>query len=404
MALHKWRVLTPYLYRLTLRLQWIPNFTIDLRSPIVLGGRELMWKPSCCRQATISPVGNPSMLGTSALATIAILVTLFPRMDVAAAQAGRSGDSPWKSPIVKRGYLGSPLVEVTPLSRNGELYLLENWRSRWKWPGSPDPSVEKRAEIWMAHLPGGPQHYERREYLGRVMIDCTLGTAIVWQDRIYVYAVSAPSSGGGRQVYMASSEDMRNWSAPVKVFDSPAAEVFNVAVTRDDRGMVFLWETNGYGTPFTMCMGRIAQPDDPWNPGIIEGARYGMNKYTGGPALYYEAGLYYLLYLESLPGRGWETRIARSRNLKDWQDAPPDRPFVAFAADKKALPLRPPDAVENNASDAELCYHGGRALIYFTGGDQQYAGDLQWATYDGTLAELFAKYFGGLGDPPNETP
>ena len=51
----------------------------------------------------------------------------------------------------------------------------------------------------------------------------------------------------------------------------PAADIgeriFNVAVTRDEHGMVFLWETNAYGQPFTMCYGRVDKPTNPWNPG-----------------------------------------------------------------------------------------------------------------------------------------
>ena len=302
---------------------------------------------------------------------------------------------PWKGPIVKQGYLKSPLVEVTPLSFKGKLYLMECWRSKWKWDDVPDLSVHKQSEIWMAELPDGSEHYDKRQYLGRVLEKCTLGTAIIWDDRVYVYAVSAASSDGGQVVYMTWTEDMKSWSEPVKIFNSPAGKIFNVAVTKDANGMVFLWESNGVGQPFTMCCGRVEKPGDPWNPGIIAGACYGLKKYTGGPALYNENGWYYMLYLEALGGGRYETRITRSKDLKNWQDAPTDRPFVTFNSSKHNLPLRPSHVSEINASDAELCFHKGRTLIYFTGGDQLCGGDLQWATYDGTLAELFAVFFSG---------
>ncbi len=300
---------------------------------------------------------------------------------------------PWPSPLKKQGYLGSPLVEVTPLPFRGKLYLLECWRSKWNWPDKPSDTATSHSEMWMAHLPEGPEHYDKRKYLSRVMQHRTLGTAIVWDDRVYVHAVTAPSSGGGQEVYMTWSDDMEQWADPVKVLDSPQGSIFNVAVTRDEHGMVFLWETNGYGRPFTMCYGRVKEPTDPWNPGIIEGARYSMGKYTGGPALYYEGGWYYTLYLESLGGGRYETRITRSKDLKAWQDAPANRPFVTFDPQRTGLPLRPEQAKECNASDAELCYFDGRTIVYFTGSDQQVGGDLQWATYDGTPRELLEAFF-----------
>lgn len=299
----------------------------------------------------------------------------------------------WKNPILKRGYLNSPLVEVTPLSFKGEFYLLECWRSQWDWKEVPDESVKKEAEIWMAELPDGPEHYSKRRYLGRVLKNCTLGTAIVWDDRVYVYAVSAQHSDGGQAVYMTCSENMQDWTEPKKVFASPAGKIFNVAVTRDPSGLVFLWETNGYGQPFTMCYGRVDGPEKDWQAGIIEGARYGMNKYTGGPAIYYFDGWYYTLYLEALGAGKYETRITRSNDLKEWHDAPSNRPFITFDPTKKNLPLRPASASEKNASDAELCFHNRQTVIYFTGADQIRGGDLQWASYQGKPGQLLKMFF-----------
>jgi len=293
----------------------------------------------------------------------------------------------WKNPIVKRGYLDSPLVEVTPLSFKGKLYLLECWRARWDWPGRP----EEGENMWMTKLPQGPEHYDKRKYLGRVMKDHILGTAIVWGDRVYAFGTNEVKKR--REVSMTWSDDMKHWSKPVKVFDSPKGSIFNVAVTRDERGMVFLWETNGYGRPFTMCYGRVEKPTDPWNPGVVEGARYGIDKYTGGPALYYEGGWYYTLYLESLPGRQYETRITRSKDLKNWQDAPADRPLITFDPKRTCLMHQAKNIKECNASDVELCCHKGKTILYFTGGNQHVGGDLQWATYDGTPRELLERFY-----------
>jgi len=127
--------------------------------------------------------------------------------------------------------------------------------------------------------------------------------------------------------------------------------------------------------------------------------RSSTDKYVGGPALYFEGGWYYTLYLEALPNTEYETRITRSRDLKRWHDAPPDRPFLTFDRAKKNLPLRPPELHETNASDPELCYFKGKTIVYFTGSDQQVAGDLQRTEFDGTPRQLFERFFEGVGEP-----
>jgi alpha-L-fucosidase len=299
---------------------------------------------------------------------------------------------PIQSPVIKQGYLNSPLVETTPISFKGKLYLLECWRSNWDWPGQPSKTAGRNVDMWMAELSAGAENYDKRTYTSRVLEKCTLGTALVWDDRVYVFGTEASSGFCGTELYMTWSSDMTNWSKRVKVLDSPAGVIFNTAVTRDEQGMVFLWETDAYGKPFTMCYGRVKSPSDSRQPGIIEDARYGMHKYTGGPALYYEDGWYYTLYLAEENGGGWATRITRSKDLRTWHDAAENRPFIAYDASRVGGPLRP-GVRENNASDAEVCYHKGRSLITFTGSNQGPAGDLQWATFAGTPVELFSKFY-----------
>jgi alpha-L-fucosidase len=124
----------------------------------------------------------------------------------------------------------------------------------------------------------------------------------------------------------------------------------------------------------------------------IPDALYGTDKYVGGPALYREGDFFYTLYLQDLGGK-WETCITRSKDLIHWQDAPPDRPFLTFDPSRKHPPLRPQNVMEINASDAELCCWKGKTLVYFTGSDQQVAGDLQTAEYSGTPQQLFESFF-----------
>ncbi|WP_197528326.1 alpha-L-fucosidase [Aeoliella mucimassa] len=362
-------------------------------------------------QATAKPTGGWFQRSTESVGTLALpagvstlSIKIEPPRDIAVLDLvgielvrvveteSTQAAAEWTNPLQKQGYVNSPLVEVTPFVFRNKLYLLECWRSDWSWPGQPSDSAGSGREMWIAELPAGPEQYEQRKYLSRALPCHTLGSAMVWDDRVYVFAVSPHHAEGRKEVFMTSSEDLLTWSEPVKVFDSPQGRIFNVAVTRDDAGMVFLWETDGYGKPFTMCYGRVDSPEDNWNSGIVQGARYGEHKYTGGPALYFHDGWYYTLYLEQLPN-GWETHITRSRDLKHWDDAPQDRPVVAFDPHRRGLPLRPENIAENNASDLELCYFQGKTIAYFTGSDQQVAGDLQWASYSGTPQQLLESYF-----------
>lgn len=296
----------------------------------------------------------------------------------------------WSNPLIKKGRLNSPLVEVEPFVLNSEFYLLECWRSDWDWPGQPSKDAGSNSEIWVAKLPNGPDVYDSRNYISCALQGSEFGTAIVSEGKVYVFGTNEAS---GRQfVEMTWSTDLKNWSTPVNVFDSPVGNIYNVSLARDETGFVFQWETNKVGTYFTMCFGHLDKLTDNWNDNIIENAKYGEDKYTGGPKVIYTDGWYYLLYLERL-SYGWETRITRSKDLVNWQDAPEGRAFIPFDKNYKNLPLHSPEVPEKNASDPGVISYNGQVIVYFTGGIQKKAGDLQWAEFNGTMKELMEAFF-----------
>ena len=65
--------------------------------------------------------------------------------------------------------------------------------------------------------------------------------------------------------------------------------------------------------------------------------------------------------------------------------------------------MQPAHIREINASDTEVCHYEDQTLIYYTGANQGRAGDLQWATYPGTPAELFAEFFEPSSGVASET-
>ncbi|MCP3915957.1 MAG: hypothetical protein GY711_10415 [bacterium] len=305
-----------------------------------------------------------------------------------------SADSPaaraWQNPIRKRGYLGSPLVEVTPFVFQDRLYRLENEQRFWTIAGA-EPGARFHEDAVRV------RDVETGAIVSVALTNHAFATALVHGGRVYVFAGDFGRGKGWRQVTqiaMTSSADLRNWSAPVTVLEAERGElIYNTAVCHDGDRFVLLYETNDRRWPaFTFKYCQNPDIDDPRGWERISGALYGTQEYVGGPALYFEGGWYYTLYLHALP-TGWETRVTRSRDLERWQDAPPDRPFVSFDPGRTGLPLRSEEVRERNASDVELCHFEGQTLLYFTGSDQMVAGDLQWATYAGTPRQLFEEFF-----------
>jgi len=298
----------------------------------------------------------------------------------------------WEHPLSKQGRLGSPLVEVSPFVFRDRLFRLENNQKFWEVGGRPgDRFHEDEVRI---------RDVEKDEIVSVALTNHAFATVLVHEDRVYVFAGDFGNDKPWRhvrEINMTSSGDLVHWSRPITIFRSqPGERLFNTALCRGKDQFVLLYETDDRRWPgFTF---RYCVSDDLVEWTHVNDAVYGRDKYVGGPALYYENGTYYTLYLEALGNKKWETRITRSTDLRNWQEAPIGRPFVTFDPSHQDIPLLDPEVRECNASDAELCYFKGKTIVYFTGSDQTTAGDLQWATYDGSPGKLVEFFF----DPSND--
>jgi alpha-L-fucosidase len=295
----------------------------------------------------------------------------------------------WKNPIIKQGRIGSPLVETSPFVMNGRLYLLENHQKFWEIPDGKPGDRYTEDEIRIRDI-------ETDSIVSIPLKNHGFGTVLVFDERVYVFAGNYGVDKPWRQIQevsMVSSSDLLNWTEPITVYRTFDDEyIFNTAVCKGEEGFILLVETNDNRWPAFTFKYYTSNDLITWQE--IPGAIFGKDKYVGGPALYFEGGWYYTLYLENI-NNGYETRIARSINLIDWQTAPEDRPFLTFDPSHKNIPLLDPSVSERNASDPELTFYEGKTVIYFTGSDQTTAGDLQWATFDGTPQELFECFFQG---------
>ncbi|MEO2047853.1 MAG: hypothetical protein ABGX16_14935 [Pirellulales bacterium] len=293
----------------------------------------------------------------------------------------------WVNPLEFKGKLDSPLVEVTPFVFQDKFYLLENWQKQWEHPGDTDGSHFTQDEIRIRDM--------RTDRIVSIpLVGHGLGMALVHDDRVYVFAGNWGMEKKWRitEITMISSDDLVNWTDPVVVLKAePQEKFFNVSVCHADQRFVMLVESNDPAWPaFTF---KYFKSGDllHWQP--VPNALYGKEKYCGGPALYYEGAFFYTTYLHSLGGGRYETRVTRSTDLVHWHDAPTGRPFVTFHPKNRVHRLRPPEIRETNASDVEFCQWQGKTVVYYTGGDQHYAGDLKWAEFEGSPRELLESFY-----------
>ena len=215
----------------------------------------------------------------------------------------------WKHPLKNWAKLESPLVEVTPFVFKDKLYLMESWQNQWEHPDDKDGSHFTKDEIRIRDMAGD-------RIVSTPLIGHGLGMAFVWEDTVYVFAGNWADSKKWniREILMTSSNDLKTWTAPRVVLRSEDHEkYFNVSVCRGKDQFIMLVESNDKSWP-TFTFKYFSSPDlVNWTP--IPDALYGVDKYVGGPALYYEGDTYYTLYLQSLGKGHYETRITRSKDL-----------------------------------------------------------------------------------------
>lgn len=336
---------------------------------------------------SISLVVSPFLNTKTLLRALSLFLLETLLLVGSAAKASSKEPSKFVNPLVKKGRLNSPLVEVTPFVFKNRLYRLENWQKQWEFPGSPEGSHFQEDQVRIRDV-------ENDQIVSTPLIGHGLGMAFVWENRVCVFAGNWGNvkKWNITEIEMVSSQDLVHWTEAVVVLKAePQEKFFNVSVCRGEGRFVLLVESNDPAWPPFTFKYFVSQDLVHWQP--VPDAIYGRDKYVGGPALYYEGSYYYTLYLHSLGDKRYETRVTRSKDLIHWQDAPEGRPFLTFNPQHKHLPLRPAHISESNASDAELCEWKGKTLVYFTGSDQVIAGDLQWAEFDGTPRELLEHFY-----------
>jgi alpha-L-fucosidase len=147
--------------------------------------------------------------------------------------------------------------------------------------------------------------------------------------------------------------------------------------------------------PFTF---RFLESTDLVHWTLLDKPIYGDKKYVGGPALYYlhEDGFFYVTYVnefinEETRAMNYDTCIARSMDLINWEEG--TRPILFPDYNHRPFPRKHPAVFEINASDAEFIEKDGKVSVFYCGGNQQGVCDNATAEFNGSLLDLFHKFF-----------
>ena len=282
--------------------------------------------------------------------------------------------------------------EATPFVWNRRLYSLENFQRHVDFPGHP---VDYRMHEDGCYI----RDVDTDTRLCYPWLNHYFSTINVFDGRLVLVG---GDYGWNRpwwhinQLQLMTSDNLTTWSHPVTILEAGANEnLFNNALVFDGERYVLLYETDdpAFAPKFTF---RFAVSHDllHWEK-LSPEYLYGRGKYVGGPGLYYQGGYYYLLYLTETFGKYgfWDTRVARSKDLKTWEDAPEGRSFVYPDTTRVTNPSLAPDVHEVNVSDVEMVEFNGQVHIWWCGGNQSGIGDLQHAVFNGTRQALLETFF-----------
>ena len=288
----------------------------------------------------------------------------------------------------------APGCEVTPFVFKDRFYRIENFKRAEDLPGTPLTEMFHEDGFRIRDI-------EKDCVISVPLLNHYFATAFVWQEKVYIFCGDYEWDRPWwhiRKIQMICSSDLITWSKPKTVVEAEKAEsMFNISICHNGDKFIMLYETDDKRWPkFTF---KFCESDNLTDWHLIKDALYGTDKYVGGPAMYFVDGYYYVTYVNfvgknSLDNNCYDTRIARSKDLFNWEDASCNKPFIEFDSSRKTAPEHYPDAWEINASDAEMHEWQGKTIVYFNGGDQMTCGDLQVAEYPGKMKDLVEAFFG----------
>ena len=282
-----------------------------------------------------------------------------------------SAQKRYTMPVEEKILFRRDMVEVTPIEWKGRLCLLECNRP-------PSGGSVKDYYITL-------KDFETDEELARFAEGYSLASAFVHDKQLYVFA-SRFENSNWNDVTMFQSADLVKWSHKV-VIKQEDEHLFNSSVSSGPDGFIMAYESNDTDYPaFTI---KFAHSNDLENWTKLPDAVFGTNRYTACPTIRFADGFYYLLYLESRnPGHYFDTFIARSSNLKNWERS-------------SANPVLSPEGLDEgiNSSDPDIIEWRGKTMLFYGVGDQLTWMNLKYNVYAKSMKDFFQWWFKAPGIP-----
>ena len=294
----------------------------------------------------------------------------------------------------KLGTFDMFIVEANPIVFKGKLWLMEY--IRWHNPGKRyrfnDTGKSYFRFLDMADMKSVTPAFGAGLHMGNAFVD---------GDRVIVTAVE--DWGKGR-FYQMESTDLVHWSEPRVILENPEWTGYNTTMCKADGRYILSFELGKpkelVGKPFTMF---FAESRDLKEWKVIEGARMGEDRYTGAPMLRYFDGYFYYFHLEGSYRSGFDTRVARSRDLRKWEFS--RHCVLGYGQDDKLIHPMPTaefteaelariaGAKNINASDLDMCEWNGKLVCFYSWGNQRGCEFSALAEADCTEKEFCESFF-----------
>ena len=295
-----------------------------------------------------------------------------------------SVDAQGRPLIIRSGTIDVDLVETTPIVFNGKVFRYEYVRKGY-WGNDTGDSYFRFVDTET----GKPTKSFAKGF--------HLGSAYVHDETVYVTGVDV---WDGEQIHVFASKDLEDWDHWL-AFELPGFGIFNTSMTRDEEGFVLMFEIgkpeDRAGERFTANFAKSKDMKQ-WEV-LSSDHNYSKDRYTAPHCLRYHKGYYYNFYLEAHDG--YEMRVVRSKDLKQWEASPLNPVLKASEEDEqianKGLSDKLQQEITNakniNNSDLDFCEFNGKLLINYSWGNQRGEEFLAEAYYQGTMAQFLEGWF-----------
>lgn len=299
-----------------------------------------------------------------------------------------------RRPNIQRvGTIDFNVVEITPVTWHGRLMRFDYINRKYHRAVVPDDYF---------HFVDA----ETDERTPPFALGFHFGSAHVQDDTMYVYGLEG--SRRGNTIHVFRSSDLEHWDSQIAL-KMEGWKLLNNSVCPGPDGFIMAFEVDtGVDRGVVDFTSFFARSDDLINWTFLgEDCAFSREDYTGCPTIRYHNGWYYIIYLVCLDARvvdgseTFETHIARSRDLRDFEISPLN-PFMGAHDDDRIIANPAINAEQQqrialspntNTSDLDLNEHGGEVVIYYSWGTQIGIEYLAEARYHGTLGELLEGFF-----------